>query len=83
MWGIRKVVLVIGKSTKRDEIQDALGLKGRDNFMKNYLSPAIEEAYVEMIYPGTPRHPEQAYRLTQKGIELKETLLKIEKDKNR
>jgi hypothetical protein len=83
LLGIRKVVLVIGKSTKRDKIQDALGLKGRDNFMKNYLSPALEEAYVEMIYPDTPRHPDQAYRLTQKGIELKEALLKIEKDKNR
>ena len=44
-----------------------LGLKGRDNFLKNYLNPAVEEGYVCMLYPESPRHPRQKYRLTPKG----------------
>lgn len=55
----------------REEIQTALGLKGRDNFTKNYLNPALENGYIEMIYPDIPHHPEQAYRLTSKGKDLK------------
>lgn len=76
---IQKVVQVINKSAKREEIQTALGLRGRDNFLRNYLNPAIEKGYVEMIYPDTPRHPEQAYRLTQKGVNLQELLIKKER----
>lgn len=71
MQGIEKVVKVIEGVAKREEIQDALGLKGRDNFSNNYLNPALEHGYIERIFPESPRHPEQAYRLTQKGKELK------------
>ena len=45
-----------------------LKLKGGDNFMKNYLSPAIAEDYVAMLYPDVPRHRKQAYYLTEKGL---------------
>ncbi len=49
------------------EMMSHLGLKGRDNFLKNYLNPAVEEGYVCMLYPESPRHPRQKYRLTPKG----------------
>lgn len=68
---IRKIVHIIDESSTREELQEALELKGRDNFLKNYLYPAIEFGYVEMTYPNTPNHPGQRYRLTGKGFELK------------
>jgi hypothetical protein len=36
------------------------------------------EGYVEMIYPDTPNHPKQKYRLTAKGIALKNSLISNE-----
>ena len=74
---IRRTVMVFSKITmKRESIQNALGLKHREFFMNSYLNPTIEGGYVEMIYPETPRHPDQAYRLTQKGVELQGLLVK-------
>jgi|WetSurMetagenome_2_1015567.scaffolds.fasta_scaffold01530_4 hypothetical protein len=41
--------------------------KNRENFMENYLSPAIKEGFVIMLYP---KHPRQKYLLTAKGLEI-------------
>ncbi len=46
----------------------AMGLKNRENFMENYLSPAIKAGFVTMIYPDSPKHPRQKYKLTVKGL---------------
>ena len=45
-------------------------------FKKHFIVPAIQENLVEMTYPNIPNHPNQKYRLTPKGIELKEILKK-------
>ena len=45
-------------------------------FKKHFIVPAIQENLVEMIHPDVPNHPNQKYRLTPKGIELKEFLKK-------
>ena len=42
-------------------------LKGRDNFLKLYLNPALKERLVRMKYPNRPNHPRQKYLLTTKG----------------
>lgn len=47
-----------------------IGLKDRVNFMNLYLSSAISEGYVRMLYPQSPRHPRQKYLLTMKGLSL-------------
>ena len=52
------------------EIMEGLRLKGRDNFLKLYLTPALEAGFVRLLYPMSPRHPRQKYMLTQKGLEL-------------
>lgn len=52
------------------EIMDKLRLKGRDNFLKSYLTPAIQRGMVGLLYPSVPRHPRQKYLLTQKGIDF-------------
>ena len=68
---IRQLVLAIGeKQMSVKEMMEVLSLKGRDNFLKVYLNPAIEEQYVRLLYPNSPRHPRQKYLLTVKGLAL-------------
>ena len=45
-----------------------VGLKDRPNFMEYSLSPAIQEGYVQLLFPESPRYPRQKYLLTVKGI---------------
>ena len=47
-----------------------MGLKDRVNFLWNHLNPAVESGLVEPIYPNSPKHPRQKYRLTEKGKAL-------------
>ncbi len=68
---IKRLVQIMSGELKRVEIQEELGLKHRENFADNYLNPALESGYIEMLYPNSPNHPQQRYRLTEKGLELK------------
>lgn len=52
------------------ELMEALKLRGRDNFLRTYLYPAIEEGYVELKYPDSRNHRNQKYKLTEKGKKL-------------
>ncbi len=52
------------------EIMEKLRLKGRDNFLKSYLTPAIQRGLVGLLYPSVPRHPRQKYLLTSKGLDF-------------
>jgi len=79
---IQKTVWVIDEDAKRTDIQKLIGLKHRENFIDNYLNPAIQQGYVTMKYPNNLNHPQQRYRLTDKGKSLKENLiLKLKKNK--
>lgn len=52
------------------EMMECIGLKGRDNFLKVYLSPSIGDGFIRALYPDSPRHPRQKYLLTTKGMML-------------
>ena len=68
---IIKLVNIIGdRELSVREMMEGVGLKGRDNFLKLYLNPAISEGYVRLLYPQSPRHPRQKYLLTAKGLEV-------------
>lgn len=68
---IQQLVIAIGEQQMSvKEMMEALSLKGRDNFLKVYLNPAIEEQFVRLLYPNSPRHPRQKYLLTIKGLAL-------------
>ena len=54
----------------RVELMTELDLKGRDNFLKKYLEPALNLGLIEMSQPDSPRSPTQKYRLTAKGQKL-------------
>jgi len=47
-----------------------LGLKGSGNFRAAYLYPAMEQGYVSLLYPESAKRRDQAYYLTEKGLEL-------------
>ena len=65
------LIMAIGDSQLSvKEMMSAAELKNRENFMDNYLNPAIENGYVRLLYPNTPRHPRQKYLLTVKGLTL-------------
>ncbi len=52
-------------------IMEQLHLNGRDNFLKLYLTPAINLGLITRLYPDKPRHPRQKYLLTAKGKSAK------------
>lgn len=70
-YNIIEIIKVIANNQLSvKEMMAGLNLKGRDNFLNLYLSPAIAEGYVRLLYPKSPRHPRQKYLLTVKGLAL-------------
>ena len=70
---VNRLVRIIGTDVlPRRELIAALGLRqsARRNFRDNYLKPATTKGLVIMQYPEVPSRPEQAYKLTAKGLEL-------------
>jgi ATP-dependent DNA helicase RecG len=51
----------------RKDLMDALQLRGRDNFEKLYLLPALQAGLIERTIPDKPNSRLQQYRLTAKG----------------
>ena len=55
------------------EIMECIKLKDKTYFLDKYLYPAMEEGYVERLYPKNPKHPGTkiyAYRKRQGIIEI-------------
>lgn len=61
------------------EMLNVLELKERKSFISLYLNPAIDEGYVSMLYPDSPRHPRQKCLLTTKGLAVYNEFKEIEK----
>lgn len=68
---VRLLVSVIGKDhLSLKHMMERTHLKHRPNFIDNYLTPAISDGYVRLLYPDKPRHPRQKYLLAEKGMAL-------------
>ncbi len=77
---INKLITVIRGDTKTlAEISQIINIRHRGYLMDNYISPAIADGYVAMLYPDNPKRKGQAYHLTSKGLEL---LTKINTNNN-
>lgn len=75
---VERLVLVMENQTlSRQEIMDALSLKGRDNFRQKYLVPAMEQNLVSPLFPEELNRPDQKYHLTEEG----QRMLKSVKEK--
>ncbi|WOD30577.1 hypothetical protein RYH70_08275 [Alloalcanivorax xenomutans] len=64
---VAKLIAVLQVPMSRKEMMNTLGLRGRDNFEKLYLRPALSEGYIEYTLPDKPNSRLQQYRLTEKG----------------
>lgn len=49
------------------ELMEQSGHKHKPTFRKNYLLPALEAGFVEMLYPDSPKSPKQKYLLSESG----------------
>ena len=68
---IIELIKVIGnEELSISKLMQKVGLKHRPNFLEYHLNPAINEGYVRLLYPQSPRHPRQKYLLTVKGLAL-------------
>lgn len=52
-----------------------LHLKGRNNVVVNYLTPAVEGGFVLRAYPDKPNPPNQRYYLSEKSLKLVKKVL--------
>ncbi|MCD8265966.1 MAG: hypothetical protein LUC33_02315 [Prevotellaceae bacterium] len=66
---VKLMAIVREQACTVTEAMELLGLKHKYYFRVNFLHPAIELGFVELLYSDKPKHPRQKYRLTAKGKE--------------
>lgn len=71
---IRTLVTCIEGEVDRDTLQSLIGIKHRTYFRSTYIKPALDEGYIEFTLPNEKQSKLQKYRLTAKGIALKNSL---------
>ncbi len=71
---VKKLLSVLSGEKGRSELQELLSIKNRDYFRTDYLTPAVYNGYIELTIPDKPNSQNQKYRLTAKGLALKEAL---------
>ena len=58
------------KAYSISELQKRLDIKSRRYVREEMIMPAIESGYVLRSYPDKPKHPNQRYYLSEKGLKL-------------
>ena len=71
---VKKLISILTREMGRAELQELLSIKNRNYFRTDYLNPAINQGYVEPTIPDKPNSQNQKYRLTAKGLALKNSL---------
>ena len=70
-----RVIKAIGTETvTRRGICGNMDLRARKNLWDMYITPAMQQGYVRFLYPNHPNSPDQAYMLTDKGMEAYKAL---------
>lgn len=64
---VLKLIIIAGQEMTRTELMNKLELSSRANFVKLYLTPALEAGLIEMTIPDKPNSRLQKYRLTDIG----------------
>lgn len=68
------VIKAIEGVMDRGELQQIVGVSHKTYFRRHYLNPAIVAGYVELTIPDKPTSRSQRYRLTTKGLAIKNKL---------
>ena len=71
---IRTIVTCIEGEIDRDSLQSLIGIKQALYMYCRNMFGALEEGYIEFTLPNEKRSKLQKYRLTAKGIALKNSL---------
>ena len=71
---VEKLISILTGEMGSSELQGLLSIKNRDYLRTDYLNPAISNGYIELTIPDKPNSQNQKYRLTAKGIALKNSL---------
>ena len=66
-----KIVTFCKVPRSMTEIMGELGLTHRTFFRRNHLEPLLASGVLRMTHPDQPKHPDQAYVLTEAGARLK------------
>ena len=70
-----KLLKTLGKRTMAlQELMGEMDLKHRPSFLYTYIQPSLEDGYIEMTRPETPKSRLQKYRLTKKGIKTLDSI---------
>lgn len=70
-----RLIKAIGTDTlTRRGICGNMDLRCRRSLWDHYIIPAREAGLIVMAYPDSPNSPDQAYRLTKKGLDVLESL---------
>jgi ATP-dependent DNA helicase RecG len=64
---IKLILNLDGEAKSTTEIMTIIKLKHRPTFRTDYLTPAIEQGWIERTQPDSPNSPTQKYRLTDKA----------------
>ncbi|MDY0096503.1 MAG: hypothetical protein RBT80_27715 [Candidatus Vecturithrix sp.] len=67
---VKKLLSACVDELSRAKLMEAVGIRDRVSFSKNYLDPALAGGLIEMTQPDSPKSPTQKYRLTAKGREF-------------
>jgi len=73
---VRKLIVVLEGEKTRLELQQLLNLKDEKNFRENYQQKALKQGWIEMTIAKKPNSKNQKYRLTAKGITIKQVFKK-------
>ena len=67
----QSLIKVLGNRVlSKAELMEELSLKDSKYFKAKYLKENVAMGYIAPIYPEKPNHPQQKYRLTERGLEL-------------
>ena len=64
---VKKLLSILEGDMDINMIMNCLGLSSRKTVRLNYVKAAVDLEFIEPLYPDTPNHPQQKYRITQKG----------------
>ena len=67
----RRIIEICDIPRSLTAIMNALGVAGRGYFKRRHLDPLLRGGVLRMTHPDQPKHPKQAYVLTNAGAKLK------------